>query len=455
MDLYFTYLEINPLVVTSDAIYILDLAAKLDTTADFICRPDWGEIDYPPPFGRDAYPEEAYIADLDAKSGASLKLTILNPNGRIWTMVAGGGASVIYSDTICDLGGASELANYGEYSGAPSEQQTYEYAKTILGLMTKEKHADGKVLIIGGGIANFTNVAATFKGIVKALQEFQPKLVEHDIKIFVRRAGPNYQEGLRIIREVGRRLGIPMHVFGPETHMTAICGMALGKKPIPDPEAQEFSTANFLLPSGQDVGPNSPSSLEPSTSSTSADQEIPSFKKIDHVDSSGHPTLFDASTRAIIWGMQTRAVQGMLDFDFVCRRNVPSVAAIVYPFVGDHKQKFYWGHKEVLIPVYKQMKDAMKKHPDADVMVTFASLRSAYESTVETLQFPQIRTIAIIAEGIPENMTRKLILSAKEKGVTIIGPATVGGVKPGCFKIGNTGGMMDNILHSKLYRPGR
>ena len=43
---------------------------------------------------------------------------------------------------------------------------------------------------------------------------------------------------------------------------------------------------------------------------------------------------------------------------------------------------------------------------------------------------------------------------ADKKNVTIIGPATVGGVKPGCFKIGNTGGMMDNILHSKLYRPG-
>jgi len=107
------------------------------------------------------------------------------------------GASVIYSDTICDLGGAGELANYGEYSGAPSEQQTYEYAKTILNLMTKTKRSDGKVLIIGGGIANFTNVAATFKGIVKALQEYQPKLVEHNIRIFVRRAGPNYQEGLR------------------------------------------------------------------------------------------------------------------------------------------------------------------------------------------------------------------------------------------------------------------
>lgn len=38
VDLYFTYLEINPLVVTSDSIYILDLAAKLDATADFMCR---------------------------------------------------------------------------------------------------------------------------------------------------------------------------------------------------------------------------------------------------------------------------------------------------------------------------------------------------------------------------------------------------------------------------------
>lgn len=34
------------------------------------------------------------------QTGASLKLTILNPAGHIWTMVAGGGASVIYADTV-------------------------------------------------------------------------------------------------------------------------------------------------------------------------------------------------------------------------------------------------------------------------------------------------------------------------------------------------------------------
>lgn len=38
-----------------------------------------------------------------------------------------------------------ELANYGEYSGAPSEQMTYNYAKTILSLMTRVKNEKGKV----------------------------------------------------------------------------------------------------------------------------------------------------------------------------------------------------------------------------------------------------------------------------------------------------------------------
>jgi ATP citrate (pro-S)-lyase len=83
--------------------------------------------------------------DYRVQAAVVLQLTILNKSGRIWTMVAGGGASVIYSDTICELGGASELANYGEYSGAPSEQQTYEYAKTILGLMCQENNPKGKV----------------------------------------------------------------------------------------------------------------------------------------------------------------------------------------------------------------------------------------------------------------------------------------------------------------------
>ena len=55
----------------------------------------------------------------------------------------------------------------------------------------------------------------------------------------------------RVMRDVGKNLGIPLHVFGPETHMTAIVGMALGKRSIPAQVAgaDQSTTANFLLPS--------------------------------------------------------------------------------------------------------------------------------------------------------------------------------------------------------------
>ncbi|XP_075244726.1 ATP-citrate synthase-like isoform X2 [Convolutriloba macropyga] len=450
--LCFTYLEINPLVLTNGKVHVLDLAAKLDQTAEFLCKVQWGDVIFPPPFGREAFPEENYIAELDAKSGASLKLTVLNEKGRIWTMVAGGGASVIYSDTICDLGGASELANYGEYSGAPTEGQTYEYAKTVLSLMTKHHHPEGKVLIIGGGIANFTNVAATFKGIIKALTEYKEKLKAHKISIFVRRGGPNYQEGLRVMREVGNDLGIAMHVFGTETHMTGIVSMALKKSPVPQKPVQDTATASFLLgTSTQSASAFKKRTKSFSSTGGSTNDAADASKRRD--DIAAH-TLFDEKSTSIIWGMQPKAVQGMLDFDYICSRSTPSVAAMTYPFSGDHKQKFYFGHEEILMPLYKNMADAMRKHPEADTLISFASLRSAYDSAVEAMSFPQIRTVAIIAEGIPENQTRKLIKLAEEKGVRIIGPATVGGIKPGCFKIGHTGGMIDNVVASKLYRAG-
>merc|ERR1719393_935700 len=67
---------------------------------------------------------------------------------------------------------------------------------------------------------------------------------------------------------------------------------------------------------------------------------------------------------------------------------------------------------------------------------------------------PQLKTIAIIAEGVPEQQSRKLIHKAQQKNVGIIGPATVGGITPGKFRIGNTGGAIENITMSKLYRRG-
>ncbi|KAG9091731.1 citrate synthase, partial [Ceratobasidium sp. 370] len=494
VDLHFAYLEINPLICldatpnSPATIHFLDMAAKLDQTADSICAPKWAiardlsvyteagaavpggkvQLDrgppmvWPAPFGRDLTKEEAYIQKLDGSTGASLKLTVLNPAGRVWTMVAGGGASVVYSDAIAAHGFAHELANYGEYSGAPTEGQTYEYAKTIVDLITRgTPHPEGKILIIGGGIANFTNVAATFKGIIRALKEYKAQLQAHSVKIFVRRGGPNYQEGLKAMRLLGESLGVPIKVYGPETHITEIVPLALGvAKRAPQTKANVVQSVAPTAPGSpkgavQDATSPAVGSLRPDGGRTQPNDQIVHFDSESKASKRPAYRPFDATTRSFVYGLQPRAIQGMLDFDYSCGRETPSVAAMIYPFGGHHIQKFYWGTRETLLPVYTSVKEAVEKHPDADVVVNFASSRSVFGSTKEILGFShQIKAIALIAEGVPERHAREILHAAKDKGVLIIGPATVGGIKPGCFRIGNSGGMMDNIIASKLYRAG-
>jgi succinyl-CoA synthetase alpha subunit len=164
--------------------------------------------------------------------------------------------------------------------------------------------------------------------------------------------------------------------------------------------------------------------------------------------------LFDRGTQAFIYNFQVNAAQRMLDFDYVAGRTKPSVAAIVNPTGNDGFQKFFYGPKEVLIPLYKSLRTATSKHPDVDVMINFASFRSAVASTREAFAYPQIRTVVIIAEGVPERRMRELNAEAKRLDKVIIGPATVGGIMAGAFKIGNTGGTIENIVESKLHRPG-
>ena len=237
-DMNFAYLEINPIVMLKDNnTAILDLVSKLDDTAGFMMKDTWGDIEYPTPFGmEDQSVEEKAVAIADSKSGASLKLTILNPMGRVWTMVAGGGASVVYADTIADFaeangGSVADLANYGEYSGGPTTSETKFYADTIIDLMTRHKDPKGedKILIIGGAIANFTDVAKTFTGIIQSFEENHEKMKEHNTKIYVRRGGPNYEKGLKNIKEAADRLRLSIEVYGPQTHVTDIVRMSLEK----------------------------------------------------------------------------------------------------------------------------------------------------------------------------------------------------------------------------------
>ncbi|KAE8664670.1 ATP-citrate synthase alpha chain protein 1 [Hibiscus syriacus] len=226
-DLDFTFLEMNPFTLVVGKPYPLDMRGELDDTAAFKNFKKWGNIEFPLPFGRVMSATESYIHGLDEKTSASLKFTVLNPKGRIWTMVAGGGASVIYADTVGDLGFASELGNYAEYGGAPNEEEVLQYARVVIDCATADPDGRKRALVIGGGIANFTDVGATFNGIIRALKEKESKLKAARMQIYVRRGGPNYQRGLAKMRELGVEIGIPIEVYGPEAMMTGICQQAI------------------------------------------------------------------------------------------------------------------------------------------------------------------------------------------------------------------------------------
>ncbi|MGC9444371.1 MAG: citrate/2-methylcitrate synthase [Candidatus Methanospirareceae archaeon] len=165
--------------------------------------------------------------------------------------------------------------------------------------------------------------------------------------------------------------------------------------------------------------------------------------------------LFDKKTTAIVFGNQQAAVQRMLDFDYLSGREEPSVTAVINPSGGRREyMKVFFGSHEIMLPVYNTLEAAVEEHPDADVVINFASFRSAYNVSRDVLMCPTIKTLAIIAEGVPERQTRELIALAQQQGKWIIGPATVGGFVPGAFKIGNAGGALSNLVMSKLYRPG-
>ncbi|KAL3835583.1 hypothetical protein ACJIZ3_010319 [Penstemon smallii] len=227
LDLDFTFLEMNPFTLVDGKPYPLDMRGELDDTAAFKNFKKWGNIEFPMPFGRVMSPTESFIHGLDEKTSASLKFTVLNPKGRIWTMVAGGGASVIYADTVGDLGYASELGNYAEYSGAPNEEEVLQYARVVIDCATAEPDGQKRALVIGGGIANFTDVAATFSGIIRALKEKETKLKAARMHLYVRRGGPNYQRGLARMRTLAEEIGLPIEVYGPEATMTGICKQAI------------------------------------------------------------------------------------------------------------------------------------------------------------------------------------------------------------------------------------
>jgi ATP-citrate lyase beta-subunit len=214
---HFAFLEINPLVVQGKDAHLLDAAVLVDSAAEFFVRGAWTEEDIIK--ARAKHSAEGRVEALAATTPAALKLNVLNPDGSLFLLLSGGGGSIVIADEAQLRGVGAAIANYGEYSGGPTREETYLYSKEVIALML-DSAAMKKALVIAGGVANFTDVRKTFLGIIDALDESKDALREAGAKVFVRRGGPHEKEGLALMRDFLERHGLLGAVYGSDTVIT-------------------------------------------------------------------------------------------------------------------------------------------------------------------------------------------------------------------------------------------
>lgn len=218
------FLEINPLIVRDGLAIPLDAAVLVDDTAAFFARGTWGAEDIVRRKGR--HPAEERIEELAATTPAALKLKVVNPDGALFFLLSGGGGSIVIADEVAAHRAGKIMANYGEYSGGPTREETYLYAKEIIALLLASR-TKTKALCIAGGIANFTDIQQTFAGIIDALAEAASQLRAKGVRVFVRRGGPNEAAGLAAMREFLERENLLGIVCGSDAPITAAVEEAL------------------------------------------------------------------------------------------------------------------------------------------------------------------------------------------------------------------------------------
>ncbi|HEY3198396.1 MAG TPA: ATP citrate lyase citrate-binding domain-containing protein [Nitrospirales bacterium] len=211
------YLEVNPVVTrqSDGELVALDAVTLLDGDAKFR-HPDWN-FAYAAEFGRAYTKNELEVMAVDSKIKGSVKFIEI-PGGDTAMLPAGGGASVYYSDAVVARGG--QLANYAEYSGDPPDWAVEVLTEKICSL-PKIKN-----IIVGGAIANFTDVKKTFGGIIAGFRKAKSEGKLNGVKIWVRRGGPREKEGLDAMRAL-RDEGFDIHVFDRHTPLTDIVDKAL------------------------------------------------------------------------------------------------------------------------------------------------------------------------------------------------------------------------------------
>ncbi len=103
------------------------------------------------------------------------------------------------------------------------------------------------------------------------------------------------------------------------------------------------------------------------------------------------------------------------------------------------------------VPVYSTVAEAQEKHHCSASIISVPAagvLDAASEAIAHGIKF-----LLIMTERIPRLDTARVLHLARAADCTVIGPNTLGLIRPGIAKMGTIGGRIDNVQRS--FKPGR
>ena len=163
----------------------------------------------------------------------------------------------------------------------------------------------------------------------------------------------------------------------------------------------------------------------------------------------------NADTRVVIMGgpAGTNAARRMGEFCHLIKKPL-NVVAFVFPPDAGKTVEIPYGAQLVSLPVYRTVAEATSAHPEINATLIYVGADRATKAAQDALADPKITLVSMITEGVPEKDAKLLAKDAKQRGKVFNGPSSIGILSAGESRLGVIGGEFNNLILSKLYRPG-
>jgi len=102
------------------------------------------------------------------------------------------------------------------------------------------------------------------------------------------------------------------------------------------------------------------------------------------------------------------------------------------------------------VPVYDTVADALAQHADVNTSLIAVPASAVHAAAVEAID-ARVPLIVILTEHVPTSVSAEIVARARDAGVRVVGPSSVGIMSP---RVGKIGAIGSSEIH-EVFGPGR